>query len=129
MATIHKDSLDMMEKDAASGTLEKSKILNCLFWKSNDIYDPVAMIGQSIDQPHADNGQHSRQSSQPNVTDSVLDLLDKHALWKCLSVPSDDDGCEYCTLQPIEMQLFPKHHIYTNGKLSCPLLLARETCV
>ncbi|XP_052890739.1 uncharacterized protein LOC128298963 [Anopheles moucheti] len=123
MLTIHKDSFDMIEQDVASGTLEKSKILNCLFWKSNDTCDPAKVLNQSDNQP-------SRPSSNPNVTDSMLDKLDKHALWDALSAPNlEDDGCEYCTMQPVERQRFPKHFMYTNGKLTCPLLLSQRTCV
>uniref|UniRef100_A0A182MM39 Uncharacterized protein n=1 Tax=Anopheles culicifacies TaxID=139723 RepID=A0A182MM39_9DIPT len=125
MYTINKNTYDMMKCNPTSGTLEKSKILNCLLWNSSGHPETVPAInGATIRQYPIDRNE---KRVAPNAAYSVMDKLDKHAIWTCLRVPNaEEDECEYCGMQPDEKRMYFKHQMYTNGKLTCPVLLTLE---
>ncbi|XP_050079196.1 uncharacterized protein LOC126566183 [Anopheles maculipalpis] len=148
MFTIDAETFDLMKQDvmngkclSTSGTLVQSKtVTNRLFWQSGSapedlrkkileimtFLDPEMFLMdiQSVQQPYR------TDSEQPDDggSASVLDVLSKKMVWEYLSYTNaEQDDCEYCSLMRCENRLFQKHQIYTNGKLSCPVLLKLKT--
>ncbi|XP_049288497.1 uncharacterized protein LOC125766512 [Anopheles funestus] len=115
MFNLHKDSFDLMRQDLTHGSLEKSKLLNCLVWNPDVCRGSVPMVHQPFQQEDSMRWYKS--------TYSILDNLDKHVVWNQLSVPIvEEDGCEYCTMLGIDKEKKCKHLIYTDGILTCPNL-------
>ncbi|XP_035900851.1 uncharacterized protein LOC118507021 [Anopheles stephensi] len=136
--TLCAESFDMMKADvmsgkslSTSGTLVKSKLLNSLFWHSYYARDPVketldAHQPKTLFEPRPTAQDYAEPAG--NECASVLDSLNKEIVWEYLSIPNaEEEGCEYCNILPAEKQLFPKHQLYRNGNLNCPVLMAMKS--
>uniref|UniRef100_A0A182UX97 Uncharacterized protein n=1 Tax=Anopheles merus TaxID=30066 RepID=A0A182UX97_ANOME len=156
MYTIREETFELVkevvlseEDPSACGALVPSKLTSHIVWKDHRMVDSVNEmlaelrltddLSKLLFAHSAASGATFAPELSPTDSDgsssyslfssgsSELDNENMRMVWNELA--SDDaqqDGCEFCTIEPSDRQFYVKHQTYVNGKLCCPVLTAWE---
>uniref|UniRef100_A0A182P8X9 Uncharacterized protein n=1 Tax=Anopheles epiroticus TaxID=199890 RepID=A0A182P8X9_9DIPT len=133
---------------ATLGKLVPSKLTNCLVWQANRMPNSVEdmiiglgctgnpwehLFGPSGASPMSDGQQSPSDGSDVESCYSLFSSASSehdHQLMKIIwdemaAISTEEDECEFCSIEPTERHYYSQHPLYLNGKVHCPVLASR----